>query len=241
MGRLRDKIILVTGAAGGIGSVVADAIVGAGGVAVTTDLKARPGIDHAMDVTQEADWTAVIDRVAADHGRLDGLVNAAGVAALGSVEQTDMATWRRVIDINVMGTVLGTRAAWGLLRVSGGSVVNLSSVSGLIGGHNFAAYNAAKGAVRQFTRAAALDGARQPGKIRVNAVHPAFIEGPMVDSMMESFRDPKVARERMAADLPLNRFGRPEEVAACVLYLLSDESAFVTGASYVLDGGLTAK
>jgi NAD(P)-dependent dehydrogenase (short-subunit alcohol dehydrogenase family) len=128
-----------------------------------------------------------------------------------------------------------------MLGDSGGSVVNLSSVSGLIGGHNFAAYNAAKGAVRQFTRAAALDGARQANKIRVNAVHPAFIEGPMVDSMMVHFRDPTLARERMAADLPLNRFGKPEEVAACVLYLLSDESTFVTGASYILDGGLTAK
>ncbi len=241
MGRLRDRIILVSGAAGGIGSVIADAIVGAGGVAVTTDLAGKPGVDHAMDVTQEVDWRAVADRIAADRGRLDGLVNAAGIAVMGSVEQTDMQVWRRCIDINVMGTVLGTKACWSLLAESGGSVVNLSSVAGLIGGHNFTAYNAAKGAVRQFTRAAALDGARQTNRIRVNAVHPAFIEGPMVDNMMGSFRDPALAREKMAADLPLGRFGKPEEVAACVLYLLSDESAFVTGASYVLDGGLTAK
>jgi 3(or 17)beta-hydroxysteroid dehydrogenase len=240
MGRLRDKIVLVTGAAGGVGSVVAGAIVGAGGVAVTTDLQGRPGVDSVLDVTQESDWRAVIDRVGADHGRLDGLVNAAGIAVRGSVEQTTLAVWRRAIDLNVLGTFLGTKAAWAMLGVAGGSVVNVSSVSGLIGGHDVAADNATTGAVRQFTRAAALDGARQPKRIRVNAVHAAFVEGPMVDGMTGTFRDPKTAREKRAADLPLGRLGRPEEIAACVLYLLSDESAFVTGASYVLDGGLTA-
>jgi NAD(P)-dependent dehydrogenase (short-subunit alcohol dehydrogenase family) len=241
MARLRDKVVLVTGAAGGIGSVIADAVIGAGGVAVTTDLAGKPGIDHAMDVTQEADWTAVMARIEADHGRLDGLVHTAGVVAMGSVEDTDLATFRRVVDINVLGPFLGTRAAFPLLARQGGSIVNLSSVSGLIGGHNLAAYNAAKGAVRQFTRAAALDGAKQARKIRVNAVHPAFIDGPMVESMMVTFRDREKARARMEADIPLGRFGTAQEVAACVLYLLSDESSFVTGASYVLDGGLTAK
>jgi 3(or 17)beta-hydroxysteroid dehydrogenase len=222
MGRLRDKIVLVTGAAGGIGSVVASAVVGAGGVAVTTDLRGRPGVDRVLDVTQESDWCAVIDRIGADHGRLDGLVNAAGIALRGTVEQTTLAVWRRAIDINVLGAFLGVRAAWAMLGVAGGSVVNVSSVCGLIGGHDVAADNATTGAVRQFTRAAALDGARQPKRIRVNAVHAPSVNGPMVDG------------------LPLGRHGRPEDIAACVLYLLSDESAFVTGASYVIDGGLTA-
>jgi 3(or 17)beta-hydroxysteroid dehydrogenase len=240
MARLRDKIVLVTGAAAGIGSVVADAIVGAGGVAVTTDLERRPGVDHVLDVTHEADWRAVIDRIGADHGRLDGLVNAAGMAVRGSVEQTTLAVWRRAIDVNVLGTFLGTKAAWAMLGVAGGSVVNVSSVSGLIGGHDGAADNATQGAVRQLTRAAALDGARQPKRIRVNAVHAPFVDGPMVDGTTGTFCDPTTAREKLAADLPLRRPGRPEDIAACVLYLLSDESAFVTGASYVLDGGLTA-
>jgi 3(or 17)beta-hydroxysteroid dehydrogenase len=240
MGRLRDKIVLVTGAATGIGSVVGDAIVGAGGVAVTTDLERRPGLDHVLDVTHEADWRAVIDRIGADHGRLDGLVNAAGIAVSGTVEQTTLAVWRRAIDVNVLGTFLGTKAAWAMLGVAGGSVVNVSSVSGLIGRHDGAADNATQGAVRQLTRAAALDGARQPKRIRVNAVHAAFVDGPMVDGMTGTFCDPTTACEKLAADLPLGRRGRPEDIAACVLYLLSDESAFVTGASYVLDGGLTA-
>jgi NAD(P)-dependent dehydrogenase (short-subunit alcohol dehydrogenase family) len=217
MERLRDKIVLVTGAAAGIGSAVAAAVVAAGGVAVTTDIATRPGIDHALDVTREADWRAVIGRIGADHGRLDGLVNAAGIAVRGTVEQTALAAWRRAIDVNVLGTFLGARAAWAMLGVAGGSVVNVSSASGAIGACDAAVDSATQGAVRQLTRAAALDGARQPKRIRVNAVHAAFVNGP-----------------------PPGRRGRPEDVAACVLYLLSDASAFVTGASYVLDGGSTA-
>ncbi len=214
MVHVRDKIVLVTGAAAGIGSVVTDAIARAGGVAVTTDLEGRPGVDHVLDVTREADWRTVIDRTGAEHRRLDGLVNATGITVSGSVEQTTLAVWRRAIDVNVLGTFLGTRAAWTLLGVAGGSVVNVSSVCGLVGRHDGAADNATQGAVRQLTRAAALDGARQPKRIRVNAVHAPFVDGPVIDGMTA--------------------------IAACVLYLLSDESAFVTGASYVLDGGLTA-
>jgi 3(or 17)beta-hydroxysteroid dehydrogenase len=237
MGRLHDKIVLVTGAADGLGSAIAEAIAGAGGLAVGADPSGRPGVDHVLDVTREADWRAVIDRVASDHGRLDGLVNAAGITVSGAVDRMTLAAWRRAIDVNVLGTFLGTKAAWAMLSVAGGSMVNVSSVCGPIGGHDGAADNATQGAVRQLTRAAALDGARQPKRIRVNAVHAAFVDGPMVDGMTGTFYDPTTAREKLAADLPLGRRGRPEDIAACVLYLLSDESAFVTGASYVLDGG----
>jgi len=237
---LRDKIVLVTGAAAGIGSAVADAIVRAGGVAVTSDRETRPGVDHVLDVTHEADWRAVIGRVAADHGRLDGLVNAAGLAVSGTVEQTTLAVWRRAIDVNVLGTFLGTKAAWTMLGGAGGSVVNVTTVSWLIGGDESTADVASQGAVRQLTRAAALDGARQPKRIRVNAVHAPFVGGPMVDGMTGARCDPTSAGEKLPADVPLGHRGRPEDIAACVLYLLSDESAFVTGASYVLDGGWTA-
>jgi NAD(P)-dependent dehydrogenase (short-subunit alcohol dehydrogenase family) len=237
---LRDKVVLVTGASSGIGSVVADAIVRVGGVAVTGDHDRRPGVDHVLDVTHEADWQAVIDRIGADHGRLDGLVNAAGIAVVGSVEQTALAIWRRAIDVNVLGTFLGLRAAWAMLGVAGGSVVNVSSVSGLIGEHDGAAANASQGAVRQLTRAAALDGARQSRRIRVNAVHALFLAGPTIDGMTGALCDAATTRDELAAGIHLGRHGRPEDIAACVLYLLSDESAFVTGASYVLDGGFTA-
>src|SRR5262249_54728679 len=115
MVRLRDKVVLVTGASSGLGSVVADAIVRAGGLAVTGDRERRPGADHVLDVTLEADWRAVIDRIGADHGRLDGLVNAAGITVVGTVDRTALAVWRRAIDVNVLGTFLGTRAAWAML------------------------------------------------------------------------------------------------------------------------------
>src|SRR5262245_48724445 len=156
MGRLRDKIVLVTGAASGVGSAVAAAVVGAGGVAVTCDLETRPGVDHVLDVTRKADWRAVIDRIGGDRGRLDGLVNAAGIVVRGTVEQTTLPVWRRAIDVNVLGTFLGIKTAWAILGVAGGSVVTVTTVSAPSAEH--AADNASHGAVRQLTRAAALDG-----------------------------------------------------------------------------------
>ncbi|MGE0750491.1 MAG: SDR family oxidoreductase [Variibacter sp.] len=241
MGRLKDKIILVTGAAGAIGSAVAEVIVRAGGLAVATDLPSRPGMDHPLDVTSEEDWRRVAADVGAAGVGLDGLVNAAGIAALGTVEDTDFATWRRVMAINLDGTFLGCKFILPLLRARGGAIVNVSSVSGLVGGHNLAAYNASKGGVRLLTKSVALHGARLDPKVRCNSVHPAFIEGPMVDNMIAGTRNPDEARTRMARDIPLGRFGAPSEVADMCVYLLSDEAAFVTGAEFVIDGGLTAR
>jgi len=240
MGRLDGKVVLVTGAAGAIGSAIADAVVQQGGTAVTSDLR-RDGVDHALDVTSEADWARVIDAVERGAGRLDGLVNAAGIVAIGTVEDTDFATWRRVLAVNLDGTFLGCKYAMPLLRRAGGAIVNISSVSGLVGGHNLAAYNASKGGVRLLTKSVALHGARQKPPVRCNSVHPAFIEGPMADGMIAQFRDPVRARERLSASVPLGRFGAPAEVAELCVYLLGDESAFVTGAEFVLDGGLTAQ
>jgi NAD(P)-dependent dehydrogenase (short-subunit alcohol dehydrogenase family) len=241
MGRLRDKIVLVTGAAGAIGSATADAIVEAGGIAITTDLGSSAGMDHALDVTSEEDWLRVIAEIDRAAGRLDGLVNGAGIAAVGSVEDTDLSTWRRVMAVNLDGTFLGCKHALPLLKRNGGAIVNLSSVSGLVGGHNLAAYNASKGGVRLLTKSVALHGARLDPKVRCNSVHPAFIEGPMADELIAQTNDPARARERMNRDIPLGRFGKASEVADMCVYLLSEESAFVTGAEFVLDGGLTAR
>jgi 3(or 17)beta-hydroxysteroid dehydrogenase len=241
MGRLRDKVVLVTGAAGAIGSAVAEAIVRAGGIAVATDLASQTGIDHVLDVTAEDDWLRVVGAIGAAVGRLDGLVNAAGIGVLGNVENTDLATWRRVMAINLDGTFLGCKHGLSLLKKQGGSIVNLSSVSGLVGGHNLAAYNASKGGVRLLSKSVALHGARLEPQVRCNSVHPAFIEGPMVDSIISNTQHPDEARSRMARDIPLGRFGTPAEVADMCVYLLSDESRFVTGAEFVIDGGLTAR
>jgi 3(or 17)beta-hydroxysteroid dehydrogenase len=239
--RLTNKIILVTGAAGAVGSAVAEAVVQAGGIAIATDLAGRPGMDHALDVTSQDDWLRVVGEIDAAAGRLDGLVNAAGITAFGSVEDTDLATWRRVMAINLDGTFLGCKHALALLKRNGGAIVNISSVSGLVGGHNLAAYNASKGAVRLLTKSVALHGARLKPPVRCNSIHPAFLEGPMADDLIARASNPERARARMTADVPLGRFGRPTEVADMCVYLLSEESAFVTGAEFVIDGGLTAK
>ncbi len=241
MERLEDKIVLITGAAGSVGAAVAEAVEKAGGTAVTTDIAGRHGVAHVLDVTSEHDWERVIAAVAKDHDRLDGLVNAAGLAVLGSIEDTDYATWKQILAVNLDGTFLGCKYALSLLKRNGGSIVNVSSVAGLIGGHNFAAYNASKGGVRLLSKSVALHGARLDPKVRCNSIHPAFLEGPMVDTILKQTDFPDAARARLTRDIPLGRFGTPAEVADLCVYLLSDESRFVTGAELAIDGGLTAR
>jgi NAD(P)-dependent dehydrogenase (short-subunit alcohol dehydrogenase family) len=237
MSRLRDKVILITGAAGGIGSAIGKAIVREGGRAILTDMADKPGMDHALDVTSEEDWVRVIGAV----GKLDGLVNAAGIAPLGTVEGTDYALWRKVMAINLDGTFLGCKHGMGAIKRQGGAIVNISSVSGIVAGHNLAAYNASKGGVRLLTKSVALHGARQNPQVRCNSVHPTFIEGPMSDALFAVVPNPAEVKARMERQIPLHRFGKPAEVADMCVYLLSDESVFVTGAEFVIDGGLTAQ
>jgi 3(or 17)beta-hydroxysteroid dehydrogenase len=241
MGDLGGKIILVTGAAGAIGAAVVKAVRAAGGTAIATDLAGRPGIDTALDVTAEADWLRVAAEVDRAHGRLDGLVNAAGIAGVANVEKVDFADWRRVLSVNLDGTFLGCKHAFPLLRRKGGAIVNLSSVLGLIGSANLPAYSASKGGVSLLSKSVALYGARYNPPVRCNAVCPAFIEGPMVDSIAEGTRDPDTVKQRLSNDIPLGRLGEAAEVAALCVYLLSDASGFVTGADLPIDGGLTAR
>lgn len=241
LAELNSKIVLVTGASGAIGGAIVAAIRDAGGKAIASDLAGRPGIDTALDVTAEADWQRATAEIETQHGRLDGLVNAAGIATVGHIEKTDFATWRRVLSVNLDGTFLGCKYAFPLLRKQGGAIVNMSSVLGLIGGPNLAAYTASKGGVSLLTKSVALYGARYKPPVRCNAVCPAFIEGPMVDGIAQGTRDPEAVRNKLALDIPLGRLGAPEEVAALCVYLLSDASAFITGADVPIDGGLTAR
>jgi 3(or 17)beta-hydroxysteroid dehydrogenase len=241
MSRLQDKIILVTGAAGSVGAAAVEAIGAAGGLAITSDLAGRHGSDHVLDVTAEHDWERVIAEIGRIHDRLDGLVNAAGIAVLGTIEETDYATWRQILAVNLDGTFLGCKYALPLLKRRGGAIVNVSSIAGLVGGHNFAAYNASKGGVRLLTKSVALHGARLPQKVRCNSVHPAFLEGPMVETILAHTEFPEGARARMTREIPLGRFGTAGEVANMIVYLLSDDARFVTGAEFLIDGGLTAR
>jgi NAD(P)-dependent dehydrogenase (short-subunit alcohol dehydrogenase family) len=239
-GRLADKIVFITGAAGTIGKTVIDFVRGEGGIAIGSDLKGRVA-DFDLDVTQEPDWLAVMAAVEKRNGRLDGLVNSAGIGTLGTVEETDFAEYRRVMAVNVDGTFLGCKYAMPLLRRRGGSIVNLSSISGIVAGHNLAAYNASKGAVRLLSKSVALHGARLKPPVRCNSVHPSFVESDMVDAMLRSVPDAAKAREKMTRDIPLGRFAKPQEIAALTVYLLSDESGFTTGAEFPVDGGLSAR
>lgn len=239
---LSQRIILVTGAAGTIGTAICAAISASGGIALRSDLAGRAGADLALDVTREEDWQRAMATIERTHGRLDGLVNNAGIVLVGDVEQTSLADWRRVMAINADGVFLGCKHAMPLLAKSAApSIVNISSVSGLVGGANLAAYNASKGAVRLLTKSVALSGARKSPPVRCNSVHPAFVEGDMVDQLAGTARDPASAKQRMGAGIPLGRLAKPAEIANAVTWLLSDASSFVTGSEVVLDGGLVAQ
>jgi len=240
MARLSGKIVLVTGAAGAVGGAVATAVRREGGRVIATDLRGD-GLDHMLDVTSENGWRGIVAEVERAHGRLDGLVNAAGIAALGSIEDTDFAAWRRVLGVNLDGAFLGCKYAMPLLRKQGGAIVNLSSVYGLVGGGELVAYNASKGGVALLSKSVALSGARFNPPVRCNAVCPAFLEGAMVDGIAAGTPYPERIKKHMTSDIPLRRFGKAEEVADLCVYLLSNEAAFVTGADFPIDGGLTAR
>jgi 3(or 17)beta-hydroxysteroid dehydrogenase len=240
-GSLQDRVVLVTGALGTIGQAICTAIEREGGSALRSDLAGRGGLHLVLDVTDEAAWTAAAHEIERRHGRLDGLVNNAGVVFIGTVEATSVAQWRRVMDVNLDGVFLGCRHMLPLLRrAPAPSIVNVSSVSGLVGGYNLAAYNASKGAVRMLTKSIALNGARMTPKVRCNSVHPAFVAGAMVDDMLAQAFDPERALASMTRQIPFGRLASAAEVADAVVWLLSDKSAFTTGSELVVDGGITA-
>jgi NAD(P)-dependent dehydrogenase (short-subunit alcohol dehydrogenase family) len=239
--QLQDHIVLVTGALGTLGGAMCRAIEAAGGLAISSDLAARGKVDLALDVTREEDWKAAMAEIERRHGRLDGLVNNAGVGTPGDVEQTSFAEWRRVMAVNADGVFLGCKYAMGLLAKSKApAIVNISSASGIVGGANLAAYNASKGAVRLLTKSVALSGARKRPPVRCNSVHPAFIEGDMVDRMVKGRPDPAKAMAKLSAQIPIGRLGQPHEVANTVVWLLSAASSFTTGSEVLVDGGLIA-
>ncbi len=249
-GRLAGKTALITGAASGIGRATVVLFHAEGAKVAATDrneaglaeLQGVADLVLPQDVTDEARWRDVVDAAVAAFGRLDILVNSAGIGTKGNVETETLADWRRTQAVNVEGTFMGCREAVRVMKeTGGGSIVNLSSVAGIIGDAQTIAYCASKGAVRLLTKSAALHCGRSGYKIRVNSVHPSFADTPMVQGLIASSKNPERTREGLARAAPLGRLGRAEEVAAAILYLASDESAFTTGAEIVVDGGLTAQ
>ena len=189
-----------------------------------------------LDVTDEENWQQVIDATVAAYGKLDVVVNNAGISGRAAVEETEAETWDRVMAVNGKGVFLGTKLAIPELRkAGGGSIINISSIYGIVGSETSAAYHASKGAVRIFTKAAAIQYASEG--IRVNSVHPGFVDSPMTAA---SHALPEVHDLRIVRT-PLGRMGTPEDIAAGILYLASDESTFVTGSELVIDGGMTAR
>jgi cyclopentanol dehydrogenase len=260
--RLDGKVALVTGGASGIGAetarvfglhgarvMVADSNAGLG-KAVAKEIEAAGGtaLFRPFDVCQEQQWVALIDETEKTFGRLDVLANIAGISGRDPTqniqltqtagprlaEQT-LAQWEQVMRVNATGVFLGTKyASAAMRRAGGGSIINISSICGIVGSFGNAAYHASKGAVRIFSKAAAIQNA--PDRIRVNSIHPGFVDTPMT---RPGHANPEVAKKRLEAT-PLGRFGTPTDIAMGCLYLASDESAWVTGSELVIDGGMTA-
>lgn len=254
MANLHGKVALITGAASGLGAAAAAALARAGAAVLLTDRDlageevagalADQGLKAAFrlhDVTSEADWAAAVEHAVSDFGRLDILVNNAGISG-GSNTLMDHSyeAWRQILSVNLDGVFLGLRHAGSRIAAAGGgSVINVSSILGKVGMAGAAAYCASKGGVTLLTKAAALEWA--PHNIRVNSIHPGFIDTPLVASALAMRDDGNEMRVALMAAHPMARFGMPKEIGEAVLFLASDASSFMTGAELVVDGGYTAQ
>jgi NAD(P)-dependent dehydrogenase (short-subunit alcohol dehydrogenase family) len=258
MQRLKGKIGLITGASAGIGEGIAQKFAAEGAFVVVSDIADERGEKVArslgpsaqylhLDVRREDDWIAVMQTVLAEHGRLDILVNNAGITGFEGAfvshdpENTALEDWHAVLATNLDGTFLGCKHGIRAMRPAGtGSIINISSRSGLVGIPGAAAYAASKAAVRNHTKTVALYCAEQGWKIRCNSLHPAAILTSMWDPMLGKGADRAARMEAMVKDTPLRRFGAVEEVAALAVLLASDEVTYMTGTELTLDGGLLA-
>ncbi|MFC6646123.1 glucose 1-dehydrogenase [Granulicella cerasi] len=258
MHRLQGSVALITGAASGIGAAIALAFAHEGAHVILCDINDRAGEQQAasigeqalyrrLDVRVEADWTRVTDEVYARYGKLDVLVNNAGItgfeagATAHDPEHASLEDWHRVFATNVDGTFLGCKHAIRVMKLRRrGSIINISSRSGLVGVSTAAAYAASKAAVRNHTKSVALYCAEQGWNIRCNSIHPAAILTPMWEPMLGNGEGRDARMRAIVRDVPMQRFGTTAEVAAVAVMLASDEAAYMTGSEINLDGGLLA-
>jgi 3(or 17)beta-hydroxysteroid dehydrogenase len=258
MGRVADKVALVTGGASGIGRATAELLAQEGAMVVITDVQDEGGHEtaaiiteaggraayHHHDVTDEGDWKKIIAGVIADHGKLDILVNNAGIGGSGvAVEEMPLEMWRNTMSVNLDGVFLGVKHGVGAMKANGGtgggSIINTSSILGFVGLPMTAAYTASKGGVRLLTKAVAIECAARGLNIRVNSVHPGFIDTPMVGGAIQ--RGGPERREAIEKSQPTGEMGRPQDIAEGILYLASDAARFVSGTELVIDGGYLAR
>lgn len=256
-GRVAGKVALVTGAASGLGKATAERLAEEGAAVVIGDIRVEAAQEAAaaiaaqgqraqalkLDVTSEADWIAAVAAAEQAFGKLDVLVNNAGTADGTWVHKLTLERWRQIHAINLDGVFLGIKhGAEAMKRAGGGSIVNISSVAGIVGiAEAASAYCSSKGGVTLLTKATALEFALLKTNIRVNSVHPGYMDTPMLQGVIAAYREPEEARARLTASEPLGHLGEPRDIANAVLYLASDESKFVTGAQMVVDGGFAAR
>ena len=246
-GRLEGKVALVTGSAQGMGAATARRFVREGARVVVSDVEDALGeaevrslgeraLYQHLDVTDAGQWETAVERTILEFGGLDVLVNNAGIGVVGRLDTLPIETHDRIIDVNLNGVYLGMRTCAEPLAASeGASIVNISSIDGLVGVTHLTSYVASKFAVRGMTRSAALELGRRG--IRVNSVHPGFIETPLLTKGLGENAEAREMVQRLMARQPIPRLGRPEEVASLVLFLASDESVYCTGSEFVIDGG----
>ena len=247
--RLEGKVSLITGGARGIGAAIATLFAQEGSSVSIGDVLEAQGAKRVeglrrlgrmatfrtLDVTKEEDWQAAVKAIINEFGRLDILVNNAGIGTRMGLEKVSQEEWERTMDVNAKGGYLGIKhCAPSMIQTGGGSIVNISSISAMIGGHTSMAYRASKGALRALTKAMALRYA--PYQIRVNSIHPGDVVTPL---NQEYLADPARLEERIRM-VPLGRLGTPEDVAYLALYLASDQAGYVTGIEVIIDGGRTA-
>jgi NAD(P)-dependent dehydrogenase (short-subunit alcohol dehydrogenase family) len=260
MNRVAGKVALVTGAASGIGAACARLLAAEGAAVMLVDVQDKMGegilkeiissgskarYAH-LDVVNEESWLALMKTIGDEFGGLNIAVNCAGISVrqLSFPTETTLEEWRKIINVNLDGTFLGTKHALSLMMKTtpvNGSIINISSVLGIVGQPGIASYNASKGGVRLFSKSVALSCGQEKVNVRVNSIHPGFIRTPLLEQSIARFKDVEEGQRFDDNLQPIGHLGDPEDIAFGALYLASDESKFVTGSELVIDGGYTAR
>jgi len=247
--RLKDKVALITGAAQGLGKEMAKSMIAEGAKVYISDINQEQldktvtelscsGIN--LDVTKSEDWKKAVSHIQEKSGSLNILVNNAGIGNGGDIESTDMDTWKLVHNVNLDSVFLGCKYALPLMRESGnGSIINISSMSGIVASHNTSAYNSSKAAVRHLSKSIALHCAKSTNLVRCNSIHPVFTRTAMVQSMIDAAPERNI-EQKLIQQIPIRKLAEPIDIANAAIFLASDESSFITGTELLIDGGLSA-